>query len=626
MVDNSHFSRTKIEIILLQIISIISVGIFLFLLFSVIATSIFQKKYEGKIIPGVSISGVDVSGLSIEDASKKINEFLEYPVEGRITLRDQDKTWVVAPIEFGMVINTPETIRQAYQIGREGNIFSNPISQLRAYLDGLDISVIFLYDERVTSGYLQRIASEIEKPVIEAKLFLDGKTVVSSNGKIGRLLKIDVTLINISEALKQLKNCEIPLIIDEVNPSVLNVEPQAIVLQSLLNSPLIIKLPEQSMSDPGPWIIEPIVLSNMLKIEKVFIDETAEFQLGIYDSQLIPLLEEIERTIERNSQNARFIFNDDTRQLDLIQNAVVGRKMNLENTLKNFHEGLFTGGSEIKVALDIDPPQVGDNATAADLGITQLVVSESTYFRGSSNERIHNIRTASSQFHGILIAPGQTFSMSDALGDISLDNGYAEALIIYDNRTITGVGGGVCQVSTTLFRTVFKGGYPVVERHPHAYRVGYYEQIYSGGKDIIWAGLDATVYVPLVDFKFTNDSQFWLLMETYVNVQAKQLTWKFYSTNDGRTVKWDTTGLQNIKPAPDPIFQENPELGLTEMKQVDWSAEGADVTITRTVMKDGRIYFEDSFYTSYNPWQAICQHGTGVTDPESEAAEKGICQ
>ena len=129
-----------------------------------------------------------------------------------------------------------------------------------------------------------------------------------------------------------------------------------------------------------------------------------------------------------------------------------------------------------------------------------------------------------------------TFSMAGVLGDVSLDNGYAEALIIYGDRTIKG-SGGVCQVSTTLFRTVFFGGYPIVERHPHAYRVGYYEQMANSQVDPNLAGLDATVFVPVVDFRFTNDTPNWLLMETYA--EGFSLTWKFYSTSEG--AQWNGT-------------------------------------------------------------------------------------
>jgi vancomycin resistance protein YoaR len=90
------------------------------------------------------------------------------------------------------------------------------------------------------------------------------------------------------------------------------------------------------------------------------------------------------------------------------------------------------------------------------------------------------------------------------LGDVSLDNGYAEALIIFGDRTIKGVGGGVCQVSTTLFRTAFFGGFPIVERYPHAYRVGYYEQTSSGAINPNYAGLDATVFEILFHIRWAH--------------------------------------------------------------------------------------------------------------------------
>ena len=215
--------------------------------------------------------------------------------------------------------------------------------------------------------------------------------------------------------------------------------------------------------------------------------------------------------------------------------------------------------------------------------------------------------------------------MGDALGDVSLDNGFAEALIIYGGRTIKGVGGGVCQVSTTLFRTVFFAGYPVVERYSHAYRVSYYEQTSSGAIDSNLAGLDATVYFPLVDFKFTNDTPYWILMETYVDAGARTLTWKMYSTSDGRSVTWETTGPQNVEPAPEPRFEENDELKAGQIRQVDWAANGADVDVTRTVSKNGAVYFTDEFKTHYEPWRAVCEVAPGTEHPERLAERHNVC-
>ena len=168
--------------------------------------------------------------------------------------------------------------------------------------------------------------------------------------------------------------------------------------------------------------------------------------------------------------------------------------------------------------------------------------------------------------------------------------------------------------------------YPIVERYQHAYRVSYYEMIASGAVDPNLAGLDATVYFPLVDFKFKNDSPYWILMETYVNEIGRSLTWKFYSTKDGRTVDIANTGPTNIVPAPSPLYEENPELKKNQMKQVDYAANGADVTVMRTVWKDGVIYFQEQITTHYQPWQAICQYGPDSKDPEKLAKENSLCR
>ena len=291
---------------------------------------------------------------------------------------------------------------------------------------------------------------------------------------------------------------------------------------------------------------------------------------------------------------------------------MIGRSLNVAGTVEAINQKLLAGDHKIALDLEHTAPQVGDDATAEQLGISELVSSQTSYFYGSSAERIQNITISAAQYHGLLVAPGATFSMGEELGDVSLDNGYAEALIIYGNRTIQGVGGGVCQVSTTLFRTVFFGGYPVIERYPHAYRVGYYELKADGGYNTSLAGLDATVYTPLVDFKFTNDTPNWLLMETYVNQAARTLTWKFYSTSDGRTVEWHTTGLKNKVDPPEPLYEENPDLPKGKIVQVDWAVEGADVTITRSVDRNGETLFEDAFTTHYMPWRAVYEYGPGT--------------
>lgn len=609
-----------------QILAALSGGVLLFLLSVGALTGGYQLWYSGKILPGVSVAGVDISTLTPEEAALKLNQNLTYPYTGRILFRDGDKVWLAAPAQLGMVFDLGASLQSAYRVGRGGGLFDSLAAQVNAWQGNVNLPPVILFDGRVAYNYLQAIAAQIDIPVVEASLTIQGTQVSDTLGQVGRLLDVDATLAKVLVQLQSFQDGEVTLVIQEQAPQILDASPQAAAARQILSAPLVLSLPDMQNGDPGPWVVDVQALANMLLVERVPAEGGgAQYQVSLNATSLRPFLEGLVASLERNPENARFIFNDETRQLDLIQSAVIGRSLDVGGSIAAIQEQALQGEHNIPLTLIYTPPAVGNDASAESLGISGLVVEQTTYFRGSSAERIQNIQTATARFHGLLVAPGQTFSMADALGDISLENGFQEALIISNGRTIKGVGGGVCQVSTTLFRTAFFGGYPIVERYAHAYRVSYYEQN-AYGYDTKLAGLDATVYVPLVDFKFTNDRPYWLLMETYVNVGARRITWKFYSTSDGRTVEWSTSGPRDVVPAPEPLFQENSDLEPGEIKQVDWSAEGANVTVTRLVQRAGQVLSNDTITTHYKAWQAVCEYGPGTENPQALAQEKGLCQ
>jgi vancomycin resistance protein YoaR len=579
------------------------------------ATLIYlNTRSAGRIHPGVSAAGIDLSGLPPAEAAALLEQRLDYPQRGRILFKDGEKVWLASPAQLGFYLDTQATALEAYQLGRSGFLLARLFDRFDSWYTGAAVSPQYVFDERSAYDFLSALAAQNDVQAVEASLSVEGTEVIVQPGQIGRRLDIPATLVALQDQLKTLSDGVIPLAIEETEPAVLNVDEQAELARRILSEPLRLRLPDAGEDDPGPWEFEPEVLAEMLTIEQVNAPEGGlegeRYQVGLQAEQLRSFLEEIAPELLRYRQNARFIFNDDTRELEVIEPAVTGRELSIDATIETINEQLLAGEHEIDLQVVNIAPEVGDDATAEDLGITELVSDYTSYFYGSSASRIHNITTAASRFHGLLVPPGGVFSMAEALGDVSLDNGYAEALIILGDRTIQGVGGGVCQVSTTLFRNVFFGGYPIIERHPHAYRVSYYEQTANGGYDESLAGLDATVFVPLVDFKFQNDTPNWLLMETYPSNTS--LTWKFYSTSDGRQVDWDTTGLENIEEAPKPVYEENEELAKGEIKQVDWEVEGADVSVTRTVTRDGEVLYEDSIATQYIPWRAVYQYGPGT--------------
>ena len=592
-------------------------GLLLFftLLFAVVIG--YDIYHAGQVYPGISLAGVDLSGLSQDEAADLLSLNLVYPEQGRIAF-DGDQVWPAKPAELGLYLDPQTSAAAAYSVGRQGDPFTRLSNQFLAWYKGVDLPPLLVYDERIAYRYLGSIAAQVDQPTIEASLSVNGEDVVVTPGQVGRSVDVEATLAPLEAQLRSLTDGVIPVVMRETSPVILDASEQAEIAQQILSDPLILEIPHAQEGDPGPWTFERQTLAGMMTIEIVETPEGARYQVGLDAESLRSFLQDIGSDFERGAANARFIFNDDTSQLEVIQPAVIGRTLDVDATIDAINQQVAQGDHTVSLVFDYTDPAVGDDATAEQLGITELVSVDASYFYGSSAARIQNIQTASSQFHGVLVPPGGTFSMGEILGDVSLDNGYAEALIIFGNRTIKGVGGGVCQVSTTLFRTVFFGGYPVDERYSHAYRVSYYEQTASGNVNPKLAGLDATVFVPVVDFKFTNDTPNWLLMETYVNAPARKLTWKFYSTSDGRTVDWDTTGLMNVVEPPKPLYQENPELKKGQIKQVDWEAEGADVAVYRTVHRDGQVYFEDEFSTHYMPWRAVYEYGPGTKIPKDK--------
>ena len=603
-----------------QIVAALISGVTLFFIVIITWTLGYQLIYAGRIFPGVSVAGVDLSGLTPSDAAVKLNQTLSYPIAGKILFRDGERAWVATPAELGMVFDPSSSAVSAYRLGRSGGLFRALSGQVRAGGVGVNVQPVIIFDQRVAYQYLRQISTQVDQPVLEAGLSLEGTNVVAAPGQTGRELKIDATLVYLGAQLQTFSDGEVPLVIQELQPQIIDVSAQADVARQILSQPLTLTLPDDGIANPGPFVYDVQVLANMLAVQSA----PGGVQVVLNTDGLSQMLEPVKTRTDRPAKDAKFIFNDDTRQLDVVEESQTGLIVDVDASVKAINEALLRGEHSVQLAVKVDEPQISSTTTGQELGITELLWAETSYFYGSSSERIQNIEAAASRFHGVLVAPGEIFSMGETMGDVSLENGFAEALIIYGGRTIKGVGGGVCQVSTTLFRAAFNAGFPIVERYSHAYRVSYYERTIGGGIDPSLAGLDATVYFPLVDFKFKNDSPYWILMETYMT--STSLTWKFYSTSDGRSVVKETTGPVNVVSAPPAKFEENPDLKKNVMKQVDWAANGADVTVSRTVMRDGAVLFQDQITTHYEPWQAVCEYGPDSKDPKKLADENGLCQ
>ena len=265
-----------------------------------------------------------------------------------------------------------------------------------------------------------------------------------------------------------------------------------------------------------------------------------------------------------------------------------GYQMNVDEAVQLYRQAVQAGKSQFVIPVKtVEPrPSVVDWARR---GVLDLIGEGVSNFWGSSRARVRNIYTGAAKLNGTWIPRGATFSFNKAVGPIDEDHGFLESLVIVGDATEKGVGGGICQVSTTTFRAAFFSGLPIAERHPHSYQLHYYRPL----------GLDATIYQPWRDLKFVNDTPGDVLILT--QIKGTRLYVRFFGTPD-REVTWSGPAIKDRKPPlpPREIVDETMDPGTR--KKVDWAAAGLTATITRHVKyADGRE-LNDVFTSVYRPW------------------------
>lgn len=320
------------------------------------------------------------------------------------------------------------------------------------------------------------------------------------------------------------------------------------------------------------------------------------------DEKLSPFIEKI------NKPPVDALFNFEGGKVKEFRESENGREVDIEDLNNQIlaKAKLIVNNNQKLVIIPILTKTLTPNLTTEKvnrMGIKELIGKGTSSFQHSIENRIYNVNLAASRLNGILIEPGETFSFVKALGDVSAFTGYKQAYVIENGKTILGDGGGVCQVSTTLFRAALNAGLPINERNAHAYRVSYYEQD-SG------PGIDATVFVPSVDLKFTNDTKHHILIQAIVDLNQLTLTFLLYGTKDGRTSEISDPVISNQIPAPQPRYEDDPNLPKGQIKQIDFAAAGAKVYFTRKVTKDGKTIIDEKFSSNYRPWQAVFLRGT----------------
>lgn len=593
---NPWLIRLPVLFITGTILLLVVLGIFLFA---------FQLRYTDVIYPGVSAMSVPLGGLLPQEAVTALSDGFTYDRDTIFTLRDGDRFWQLTAAELGVSFDLESTVEAAFAIGRGENYANGLVEQAVTWFSGSSIAPRVRYEQQVALDRLNEIAAEINRQPVDATLVLDGVNVITTPSQTGRTLDVGATLTQLEQQILLLESgTEIALVIHETPPIVWNVEESANRARIALSGAVTLTATDDNGQQLGPWTATVDQIATLLQVDLVDNgDGTRSYDVHINMDAFGSYLEQLAPGLILMPRDGRFRFNENTRELEVIEPSVSGRQLNVSQTLESLEEGVFTADNRVvPMVFDFTLPRYHNQITAAELGITSLVAEATTYFTGSTANRRTNIAVAASRFDGLIIAPGEEFSFNYWLGDISEETGFVEGKVIFGGRTVTGVGGGVCQVSTTAFRAALNGGFPVTERNSHGYRVGYYE---LNGVD---PGLDAAIWTPERDFRFQNDTEYHLLIETSFLPTENALQFRYYSTNPGRVVEIDDAIVKNVVPAPATKYEANSEIQPGDAVRVDYAAEGADVTVYVNIYDlEGNLIRQDPYFTHYLPWQEIIQ-------------------
>ena len=555
------------------------------------------------IVRAVTIGGQDVGSLTtlkaLQETERAWKNFsassFKFTFEGKtynVPLSD------VAASEEEVVLEVASfdaegSVNAAYDFGHRGPWWEQAWARLSGYLGRRHEFGKFAFAPQTIEGVLDDQLAEYNKPAVDAGIRLEGDGVTVTPSATGKNVDLATALRSAKKRLVTFNPAPIALVIVEIQPDVTSSEQLATLAEAeipevLKRAPFILTQAEKT------WTIDEQKLRELVGFEKVNQDIT----IGLDRAKTLAYLETLRKDIDIEARDAKFSITNG--RVQEFQTSVVGRALDADATLARLRQSVRTDVEKTEAVVTETKP-LTDTVATNDLGITELVAEARTNFRGSPPNRVYNLSFGAQKLHGLLIKPGEVFSLVHALGPIDGKNGWKPELVIKGVKITPEYGGGLCQVATTLFRSALNAGLPIVERTNHSLRISYYEPP---------IGLDATIYEPKPDLKFSNDYPNPLLLQT--RIEGTELIFSFFGTKDTRVVDLPEPKVFNKTGIPPTKNIEVTDLKPGEKECQAPGHPGADAIATYTVTKADGTKIVQEFRSHYRPIPVICRVGKKV--------------
>lgn len=586
---------------------LILVAVFV-LVFFILATTVYamRLKYNDKIWPNVSLANVEVGRLTADKALQEVRvKINKFSAEG-VNFVSPEKTITIYPTTIAP--NDPDisselihwdvnqSIKQAEQIGH-GNLLAD-IANLSVLVREKKLPLKYTWNRQEIKSVLESSYEGILSPKKEAQLYFENDRPLISSQATGIAFSFDQSLDQMSLQLGLLNNqgIELKKIIEQPQLTKEELTPLLPQIDKALNfQQFNITYPE------GYFVITPEVMKKWLTFER---QSNGKIILAISQSALNDWLAEPRKSIETEVKDAKFQLTNG--RVSEFQASSQGRKISDQILLERLNQNLMIN-QDTELPLETVEPQTSV-ADVNDLGIKEILGTGVSDFSGSPVNRRFNIKVGADSLNGIIVKPGEEFSLLKALGEINGETGYRTELVIKGDKTVPEYGGGLCQIGTTTFRATLASGLPVTQRRNHSYRVVYYEP----------AGTDATIYDPAPDYRFKNDTEHNILIQT--RIDGDKLYFDFWGTKDGRQVEQTDPVIYNIVRPAATKYVETTDLPVGKMKCTESSHNGADAKFDYTITYPDGTVDATTFNSHYVPWQAVCLVGVEQLTPPTDGA------
>jgi vancomycin resistance protein YoaR len=538
-----------------------------------------------KTLPeGATIAGLDVGGLTTREAVTRLERRYEVLKTTPAVFTAGPREYRIRPNELILEVDWAAAVETAH---RQGDGFA-PVRGLRrlgARFFGADVTPQARVEPAILAHELEVLARGIDRPQRSASIRLRGLQPEIVRGATGRTLEREETARLIVASLVSLDRDPeaLPVRISLPEVRAEELEPALEQARTAVSGPVRLTL------GPTRWRLPRWRIAKMLQLPR-----NGETALGIGGSGANAFFRRFRSAVDHPPIDARFVVLPSDRVA--VRPAQPGRRLDVEAARRAISTAAVSSlDRTASLVAELAQPERSTREARA-MRISGRVAGYTTYYGGEPN-RIHNVRLVARLIDGALIAPGTTFSFNATTGERSPDRGFREAPVIINGELQNGIGGGVCQVSTTVFNTAYEAGLPIETRTNHALYISHYPQ-----------GRDATVNYPDIDLKFKNDTGGWLLLRTFVGAWA--LTVKLYGTPQNRRVESETAPLEvldppGVKRVPDP----NMFVG-TEIVEDPGEPSRKTSVVRRVFSENGKLLSQNTWSSWYRSEPDIVRYGT----------------